>query len=680
MSAIASTHSSQDRRPTAQPASAPSRKASWLRRLAFAASAALALGSADLAAQNQAFPGAAVRSAAGLSRVGPIDPVTRMPSWYQDRSGVRLKQCQNPATCLFAAPQPGAPSFPANWPNEWFYFSADTTAVGATTQRMLYAAALEMAYANGAIVIGEEVTFTRIRFRMNGLVPNATYRVTHPYGIEVQTADGLGIVAVTRDIMGAGGDFQTALAGDIGPFLLPAGSTLPLAPGSLIGDGTATTRVQGAPSGNNLVRIEGPGVGAAFPNNVNADPALGPDPVATDDCVDFLDFVLTGQVASVMGISIDKAAVTKNATRTSVDVWATSAGQQNVEVSVDNNAWIRMTEKGTSGQYFARLEFGMAATRPASVTVRNLTDIPTSSVTASIAAGGQQAVPDTVFVDRAVFTIGGSLQVSATTTEPASIPTLTAAIDGVPPVTMVPAGTDLSRRQGIVVVPQGVPPPRSVTVTSSQGGTATVPVIIEGSGFTGVATVPLFANAGPDATAASNQRVSLSGLASLGPVATWQWTHNAPTTFTIEGANTATPTLVVPDLGTTSLDVLVTLRVTDQFGTPATDTMIVHVVNPVVLDRLAVASAHFTRATSAWQISGTAALRQGQVVTLYLGTAGNTARRIGTAVVNATGTWTFIGGRNSAVANGTTPVAGDTTVWAVSALGGAPVAMPFRVQ
>ena len=144
---------------------------------------------------------------------------------------------------------PGAPSFPGNWPNEWFYYSANATAAGPTTQRMLYASALEMAYANGVIVPGEEVTFTRIRFRMNGLVPGATYRVTHPYGIEVQTADGLGIVSVTRDIMGAIGDFRTALAGDIGPFLLPVGSTLPLVPGSLIGDGTAITQVQGAQIG-----------------------------------------------------------------------------------------------------------------------------------------------------------------------------------------------------------------------------------------------------------------------------------------------------------------------------------------------------------------------------------------------------------------------------------------------
>ena len=143
MSAIASTHSSQQNLATSTAATLPS-KVQPRRGLALAAATLLALGGAELAAQAQPFPGASARTATGLSRVGPIDPVTRMPSWYQDRTGVRLKQCQNPATCLFATPLPGAPSFPGNWPNEWFYYSANATAAGPTTQRMLYASALEM--------------------------------------------------------------------------------------------------------------------------------------------------------------------------------------------------------------------------------------------------------------------------------------------------------------------------------------------------------------------------------------------------------------------------------------------------------------------------------------------------------------------------------------------------------
>jgi hypothetical protein len=51
---------------------------------------------------------------------------------------------------------------------------------------------------------GHQVEFSRIRFRFDGLISGATYRVTHPYGVDELRAEpdpqGGGLINFTEDI------------------------------------------------------------------------------------------------------------------------------------------------------------------------------------------------------------------------------------------------------------------------------------------------------------------------------------------------------------------------------------------------------------------------------------------------------------------------------------------------
>lgn len=62
----------------------------------------------------------------GLIRVGPIDPVTHFPLWYEDVNGVKLGICKTQSNCLLALPNPDAPiSVPGNWADEFFYYNCN---------------------------------------------------------------------------------------------------------------------------------------------------------------------------------------------------------------------------------------------------------------------------------------------------------------------------------------------------------------------------------------------------------------------------------------------------------------------------------------------------------------------------------------------------------------------------
>ena len=114
-----------------------------------------------------------------------------------------------------------------------------------------------------------------------------------------------------------------------------------------------------------------------------------------------------------------------------------------------------------------------------------------------------------------------------------------------------------------------------------------------------------------------------------------------------------------------------TLTARSAAGLSATDVVVVNVAPPV--DVVAMTRAQYTVGKNQWQAQGTASLRLGQTITVYLGAAGDTARRIGSAVVDGAGRWLI----NTANGSGPAPAAADTTVWAQSSLGGAPVTRTF---
>jgi hypothetical protein len=249
----------------------PSRSAGSLVRRALGSLAAAGAMSMLALATLGATAAPLAAQTVGLTHVGPVDPVAGFPFYYEDSTGLRLQLCQNAGLCAFVLPNPGPLSFPTNYPDEQFYYlmSGDMTGVNGAT-RLLYISALEAGFVNGSPVAGEQMVFTRMRLRITGLVDGATYTITHPYGTKrvVAGVDGPtpGSVNITEDIGLAAGAFSQALAGNVGPFVVPTAFTV-RAPGLFISDNATLTPVTGSPFGTNFLRIQGPNAGLTFPAN-----------------------------------------------------------------------------------------------------------------------------------------------------------------------------------------------------------------------------------------------------------------------------------------------------------------------------------------------------------------------------------------------------------------------------
>lgn len=139
-----------------------------------------------------------------------VDPGPYLPSngsfaaWYQDTHGRTLDLCLSKAVSSRAPGAPGAPSymctllptpgvfddaqpiaFPTNFPDEAFWFTADAAIVDAARGIDLsFGTAIEAAFAAEEPVEGDQVSFARVRIRVD--VPTAgTYTITHPYGVDI---------------------------------------------------------------------------------------------------------------------------------------------------------------------------------------------------------------------------------------------------------------------------------------------------------------------------------------------------------------------------------------------------------------------------------------------------------------------------------------------------------------
>ncbi|WP_264668502.1 FG-GAP-like repeat-containing protein [Arthrobacter sp. VKM Ac-2550] len=203
-----------------------------------------------------------------------MDPNNGYPTWFSDGT-VKLQFCYTAELgCLSTPPNAGAPaSYPDNFPEEAFWFAAEASGGNLG----LYEAALEGAHLNDAVVDGEQIGFARLRFRLEGLVPNASYTVTHPYGVtEGLVADAAGEIDQTFDEgmcaptdtracdwegVGAAflGDYQVNTATFLRQLNAPAGT---------LGNPAVAASVTGAPSGNNFVRVDGPNAGGPGVNTL----------------------------------------------------------------------------------------------------------------------------------------------------------------------------------------------------------------------------------------------------------------------------------------------------------------------------------------------------------------------------------------------------------------------------
>lgn len=206
--------------------------------------------------------------------VGPIDPRTGFPLWHQDEQGRRLQLCLDNATlCLTTPPNAGAPSVTTalvNFPEEAFYWSAEAEINRNIGGRVRLVLAKEAAFTTADAQVGEQITFDRIRVRIDELTPGANYTITHPFGSLTVAADGDGEIDTTTDI-GCGGspcDFTMSMEGSLNVFLRWDPAFAPAAPAGYLGDPTVAHRVTGSPFNTNIFKVDGPNVGGPGVNSI----------------------------------------------------------------------------------------------------------------------------------------------------------------------------------------------------------------------------------------------------------------------------------------------------------------------------------------------------------------------------------------------------------------------------
>jgi Bacterial cadherin-like domain/Bacterial Ig domain len=272
-----------------------------------AAAVALALASTGFSAH------------AALERAGPVNPdpaVGNYPAWYQDTTGITFEFCAPSAEempdgwCLLLTGDAITPEvFPTNFFDEHFYFAA--VAQMGTRQaggKALLVLAEEAAFAAGAPVPGDQITFSRIRVVLNPVPMDGVYRFIHPYGEESISAVAGERIFFTDDI-GIGcvkGNFDCSLTSRLGPFLLPSATP----GGAEMAPLTATNPTPDtdpAHFGGVFAPTPYPGTGKAY----IADPArIGP--VTGSSLPNFIDsnnnsrnhnmFRIEGPVGSALGV------------------------------------------------------------------------------------------------------------------------------------------------------------------------------------------------------------------------------------------------------------------------------------------------------------------------------------------------------------------------------------------
>lgn len=211
-------------------------------------------------------------AAVAKGTVGKKDPATGFPRWYQDSKGLRLGLClEGPPLCLEGLPNPNQPaSVPGNFPEEAFWWAGEASIDRPGGGRALLVLAREAAFANEVPARGDQMSFSRVRVRVDNLVPGKRYTVTYPYGVKTFRAQPTdqegGEINFTSDIGCAPGpltscNFREALFGKVDPFLRWDPKVAPKAPAGYVGNPNVGHKVVGSPRGTNFFKIEGPNAG-----------------------------------------------------------------------------------------------------------------------------------------------------------------------------------------------------------------------------------------------------------------------------------------------------------------------------------------------------------------------------------------------------------------------------------
>jgi hypothetical protein len=420
---------------------------------------------------------------------GPYSPQNgNFAQWYQDTHGRTLDLCLGKALSSRVPSTPGVPSymctlavaagvfddnqptvFPTNFPDEAFWFLADAAipTAGATALNLKYTAALEAAFGGGDPAPNDQISFARIRIRMDAPVAG-TYTITHPYGVDVFQVDTPGTKAInmTRDIgIGSPGNYSGALAGDVGPFLrsvngpyIETDPTTGIA-SSYIGDPNLTEQVTGSPFNTNFIHVEGP-------NGIDG---------RTDV------FGITGRLSTVVRPTptiVQRATYSRknggtgnSGVEAQEDVFSLAPPPPGTSQFVDtDNSTIAMTEANGTGSWYGQSTANPTLPVNLQVTADNHLAIPQNTPTTV-----PHALTDLVSIDTANYSLSsGQLTLVASTSDAATATSLTATgSSGGAIGTLSGDGAIKTLTTGISPIP-----PAKVTVTSANGGSDTEEVVI----------------------------------------------------------------------------------------------------------------------------------------------------------------------------------------------------------
>lgn len=404
------------------------------------------------------FIGFSLQVQASFSGVGPIDPSTGFPVWYQDTDGLALTLCldQNGLCILPPAFDPAVTVppltivYPTSFPDESFYFLADSVMNNlgpAGNAKLVLRLALEGAFGSidGLPLPGAEMTFLRINFKKTGgLVPNSTYTITHPFGTFHVTTDEFGdtniLIAgqayrIEEGCLGVPCDFTLLLPApwtNMGPFLT---AVFPAPPAGYIGDPNIEQTVTGGTNGN-VFRVDGPDIGGPGVNTVSTDKFF------------LMGKLFDGVLPTPLTIEASNYART---TSGHIYVYATSSPTASLTVSGTNISTTPMVGNGT-GKFFGHIDVANSLNIPPDVSV-TADGLPATGISAL-----SSSLRDIVTITKADYTLSTkTLNISAVSSDAVTPPILT--LVGYGPL----VGGKLTAT-GVLV------PPSLATVVSSAGG------------------------------------------------------------------------------------------------------------------------------------------------------------------------------------------------------------------
>lgn len=440
---------------------------------------------------------AAVLGQPAAAALYEVDPGPYLPengsyaAWYQDTHGRALDLCLSKAVSSRTGPDPvDGPSymcsfpgvdegfdaslpvlFPDNFPVEAFWFTGDAQIEDAASGiELRYISALEAFFSSHEVVDGEQVSFARIRIRVDVPGPGV-YTVTHPYGVEVfdvtqeefDDTEGDRTINMTRDLgIGAPGTFTGALSGDIGPFLRalngPYTEVNPVTGQQerFIGDPNIEEEVTGSPFDTNYVRIEGP-------NGIDLRTNL---------------FAVSGKLSNVAlptPVKLDRATYSRRQQDGNLvaqqDLFVQAPPAPGTVQALDSTGTaVVMGETTATGHWY-----GQSLTNPSLPATVQLNADNSLAIPSSTATALQAELVDEVTILRAEYRVStGQLTVQAATSDEISPPVLTAytskgavigALSG--PSALKTLNTNISPI-----------PPAVVQVSSANGGSDTEEVVL----------------------------------------------------------------------------------------------------------------------------------------------------------------------------------------------------------